>query len=130
MWRIRCDLVRHAASPLDPENRRAVWIQACERDWLVESGADKNELLVRRDHDHGGYAVSLAIRIDRVPFRARRELAFGVNRHQPEVIGAERVQYEECAGLWRIGQRLGGAAPSFDRIAGGLDVHQGELAAF
>ena len=63
IWRIRGDRVECAAAPLDPENRRAIWIQACGNDWLVERGADKNELLVGRDHDHGGHAVGLVVRI-------------------------------------------------------------------
>src|SRR5262249_50118906 len=48
IWRIRGNRVECAAAALDPENRRAVWIQARGSDWLVERGADKNELLVRR----------------------------------------------------------------------------------
>src|SRR5262249_14817620 len=32
IWRIRGDRVESAATPLDPENRRAIWIQACGND--------------------------------------------------------------------------------------------------
>src|SRR5262249_21538500 len=45
IWRVRGDRVECAATPLDPENRRAVWIQACGNDRLVERGADEDELL-------------------------------------------------------------------------------------
>src|SRR5260370_31971848 len=90
VWSIRGDVVECAASPLDPKNRRAIWIQACGNDWLVERGADKDELLIGRDHDHGGHAVGLIMRIHRVSLWARGEFAFGVDGHQAEMVGAER----------------------------------------
>src|SRR5260370_36682062 len=107
VWSIRGDVVECAASPLDPENRRAIWIQAGGNDWLVERGADKDELLIGRDYDHGGHAVGLVVRIHRISLRARAELALGVDGHQPDMIGAERVQYDQRAARGRIGQRFG-----------------------
>src|SRR5262249_53743455 len=60
----------------------------------------------------------------------RRELALGVDGHEPEMVGAERVQHEECAARGGIGQRLGGAAPSLHRVPRRLALHQREPAVF
>src|SRR5262245_40635786 len=40
------------------------------------------------------------------------------------MVRTKRGQYVECAGGGGIRQRLGGAAPSLDRISGWLNVHQ------
>ncbi|MGY3121476.1 hypothetical protein ACVWXQ_005413 [Bradyrhizobium sp. S3.14.4] len=118
--------MQRAAGALDPENRRAVGIQAGERDRLIESGADKHELLVGRDHDHGGDTVPLAVRIHRVSLGPRLEHAFGIDRHQPKMIRSERVQHEEGARRRSESQRFGRATPALDRVAGRLHVEQRE----
>lgn len=61
---------------------------------LVEDGADKEESLVERAQSHGGHTIGLVLDIHRVSLRARRELAFAVDRHQPDMVGTERVQHE------------------------------------
>src|SRR5262249_4954065 len=81
-YRAECD-----ATPLDPEDRRAIWIKTCGNDWLVERGANKEKFFIRRDDDHGGHAVGLVVRIHRVSLRARCELSLAVDRHQPEMVG-------------------------------------------
>src|SRR4029077_17149354 len=46
------DGVVRAALPLDPENRRAIRIQARGNDWFVEGGTDKEKFFIGRQHDH------------------------------------------------------------------------------
>src|SRR5262245_40201103 len=68
--------------------------------------------------------------IRRISLRARPELAFSVNRHEPEMVGAERMQHEECAARGGIGQRFGGSALSFHGVSGRLAIHQREPTVF
>jgi hypothetical protein len=74
------------------------------------------------------HTIGLVVRIHRVSLRARRELALAVDRHQPDMVGAERVQHEKRAARGTIGQRFGGAAPSGHGVPRRLDVQQRELA--
>src|SRR4029077_16839991 len=97
---------------------------------LVEVDVDKEEFLVRREHGHGGHTIGLALRIHRVSLLARRQLAFGVDRHQPDMVGAERVQHVKRAVRWGVGQRFGGAALSLPLVPRRLDVQQRESAVF
>ena len=88
----------------DPENRRAIRIFSTGQ--LVERGADKEEFPIGREHGHRGHTIGPVHRVHRVSLRARRKLAFAVDRHQPEMVGTERVQHIKRATRWGIGQRF------------------------
>src|SRR5262245_6274838 len=126
IWRIRSDRLEFAVRLLDPENRRAVWIRACVSDWPIERRADQEEFPVGREHRHGGHTVGLVLRIYRVSLRACRERAFGVDRHQPQMVGAECVQHVKQALRGGIGQAFGGAALSLDGVSRRFDVEPRE----
>src|SRR6476661_3594125 len=112
MWR---------AMPLDPENWRAIRIR---RGRLVECGTDEKELLVGREREHGGHAIGLIMRVHRVSLRTRSELAIVIDRHQPDMVRAERVQHKKRAARGDVYQRLGGAAPSLHGVPRRLDIQQ------
>src|SRR5262249_5587800 len=97
---------------------------------FVEVDVDEEEFLVRREHGHGGNTIGLVLRIPRVSLRAGRELAFAVDRHQPDMVGAERVQHVKRALRGTVGQRFGCAALSLHGVPRGLDVQQRESAVF
>src|SRR5215472_1630598 len=130
IWCVRSNRVERAATPLDPQNRRAIRIQTCGNDWLVERGADKDELLIGRDHDHRGHAIGLIVGIHRVPLRSERQLASSVDGHQTQMVGTERVKDDQRAARGAVGERLRGAAPSLHRVSGSFDVDECQSAFF
>src|SRR5262249_27228935 len=72
----------------------------------------------------------LVMGIHRVSLRARREFAFGIDGHEPEMVGTERVQHEKRAARRGVGQRLCGAAPSLHWIPRRAAIHEREPAVF
>jgi hypothetical protein len=69
-------------------------MEPCLCDWPVKHGGDNEELPVGREYDHGRHTVGLIFRIPRISLLARRELAFVVDRHQPEMV--ERLELVVC----------------------------------
>src|SRR4030095_11077839 len=90
----------------------------------------EEELLVRREHGHCGHTVGFVLRIYCVSLRARRELAFVVDRHYPDVVGAERVEHVKRALRRGIGQRFRRSALSLHGVPCRLDVQQPESTVF
>src|SRR5215831_11485483 len=58
------------------------------------------------------------------------ELALGVDGHEPQMVGPERVQHEKRAARGGIGQRFRGSTLPLDRVSRRLAVQQCEPAVF
>ena len=74
--------------------------------------------------------VRLVWRVARVFLRAWRKLAITGDRHDPNVIGSERVHNIEHVLRGRVCQRLGSAALSLDRVPRRLGIDQFEPTLF
>ena len=70
----------------------------------IERGADQQESAIRGDHSHGGHAIELGFSIRGVSLHAGRELAVARHRHQPEMVGTERMQHVKHASRLIIGE--------------------------
>ena len=119
--RVGGDRMRRVAVVRDPDDRRAVGIGLRR---LVEGRPDDQELAVRRELDRRGHAVGLAFDVHRVALRPGSEPAFLVDREQPKVVGAERVEHVERAAVGVVREGLRASAWSGHDVARPLDVHQ------
>src|SRR5262249_9503346 len=72
-------------------------------------GAYKEEFLIGREHDRAGPTIGPVLCVHRVSLRAWGEVAFVIDRHQPEAVGADRVQHEKHAMRRSIGHRCSAA---------------------